>query len=209
MKKIPKLTTIIKILSPLVCIGLVVFFKDSIILYSTKAMDAFIKSPFYNSDFIQSNAFNFVCMIIILAIICKKAKLNDKLTSAQEKIKETIDKSIQNKESSIQELLNANERVKNVKDEILEIKQNSEKNIKLLKEKIEKETILQIENIENNTKKNIEAQNNNLTRDLIKNTALASYELAKKHIIEILQNKPQYHQKFIDESIEELEAGLK
>ncbi len=158
---------------------------------------------------VKSNTFNFVLLLLILIYAAKKMKIEEKIASAQEKVKETIEKSIQTKESSIKELLEANEKVKNVKNEILEIEQNGEKNIELLKNKIENETNIQLNNIQDNAQKIINSDNKQTVSSLSKQTALAAYELAKEHIKQILQNKPQYHQKFIDESIEELETGLK
>ena len=78
-----------------------------------------------------------------------------------------------------------------------------------MKNKIEKETHIQLNNIQDNTQKIINSDNKQTVSTLSKQTALAAYELAKEHIKQTLQNKPQYHQKFIEESIEELETGLK
>ena len=177
--------------------------------YISAAFEAFKNSPFYNSDFVQSNAFNFVTVILLLVIICKCAKVGQKLTSAQESVKDSIDNSIKAREDSIEELLKANAATESVKEEISEIEENCDNSITALNEKIEKETDVQIENIHKNTEKIINSENKQIVSELSGKTALAAVELAKKHIKEVLKNKPQYHQKFIEESINELESGLK
>lgn len=166
-------------------------------------------SGFYGSEFVQSNAFNFLIVVILLVIICKYAKIGQKLTSAQESVKDSIDNSIKAREDSIEELLKANEAAESVKEEISEIEENCDNSITALNEKIEKETDIQIENIHKNTEKIINSENKQVISELSGKTALAAIELAKKHIKEVLKNKPQYHQKFIEESINELESGLK
>ena len=64
---------------------------------------------------------------------------------------------------------------------------------------------LQSENILVNTEKMIESEGKKIISSLSQKTALASVELAKKHIVETLKNKPQYHANFINSSIDELD----
>ena len=51
----------------------------------------------------------------------------------------------------------------------------------------------------------IESEGKKIISSLSQKTAFASVELAKKHIIETLKNKPQYHASFINSSIDELD----
>ena len=141
--------------------------------------------------------------------VLKRKKGSSKKTSAQESVKDSIDNSIKAREDSIEELLKANAATESVKEEISEIEENCDNSITALNEKIEKETDVQIENIHKNTEKIINSENKQIVSELSGKTALAAVELAKKHIKEVLKNKPQYHQKFIEESINELESGLK
>ena len=177
-------------------------------------MEIFIKiitiiKNIYSSEFIQSNAFNFVLVVLLLIYLCKVAKIGEKLTHAQEKIKEKIENSKKAREDSIEFLLDANDTVKNTKNEVLEIESECEKNITLMQQRVEKETVSQVKGIEENTTKIIESENKQTVSALSKKTAMAALELARKHIIETLEKKPEYHQKFIDESIQELDSGIK
>jgi F0F1-type ATP synthase membrane subunit b/b' len=168
-----------------------------------------IIQQFYNSQFIQSNTFNFVLVVLLLIYVCKSLKISDKLTSAQNKVKETIDNSQKTKEDSIQELLNASAQIENIKEEISNIANAADENIKHLQEKIERETTSQLENIKDSTTRIIETENKQTISTLTNKTAIAALEVAKEHIKRIIKAKPHYHQKFIEESIQELESGLK
>ena len=158
---------------------------------------------------IQSNTFNFVVMVFLLAFILKITKITQKLENAQKKVGDTIDKSLETKEKSIIELKNADEKAKNIQDEISKIENEGAKNSKLLNEKINEETTKELDNIEKNTKKIIDYNNKQTISDLSKKTGLIALELAKSHIREVLSSKPEYHQKFVDESIEEIKLGFK
>lgn len=163
----------------------------------------------YFSEFIQSNALNFVLVAALLVYLWKFLKIGEKLTQAQQKIHENIETSKKTREDSIEFLLDANEKVKNTKNEVLEIENECEKNITLMQQRVEKETSAQLKGIEENTVKIIESENKQTVSALSKKTAIAALELARKHIIETLERKPEYHQKFIDESIQELDSGIK
>ena len=109
------------------------------------------------------------------------------------------------KEASIVELKNAETSVRNVGIEIGEILKNAEQTAEKLGNKILEDAKLQSENILVNTEKMIESEGKKIISSLSQKTALASVELAKKHIVETLKNKPQYHANFINSSIDELD----
>ena len=74
-----------------------------------------------------------------------------------------------------------------------------------LAEKIFKDTELKIKQIENNIEKVIDTEEKTLSADLTKKTVKASVELAVKQVQNILANNPQLHEKFINESIDEID----
>lgn len=154
---------------------------------------------------VESNTFNFVMMLVILIAVSYFAHLGEKLDQAVESVEATIDKSKDAKEASIKGLNDAQESCKNIQSEIKEIFEQGEKNAALLSEKIEKEAQKQVESIDKNTKKTIETHQKDAISALSKETIAESIELAKNHIMNMLQKNPKYHQVFIEESIEKID----
>lgn len=157
------------------------------------------------SIIVQSNTFNFVLMIALFALIIKKCKLSQKLDDAIVKIKETIEKSQEVLKESEEELDESIDKTKNVADEIKEIEQKGEQNLKNIEEKLNKDSENQINSIKLNADKIIDSKEKEIVSELSKKTILASIEVARKHIINLLQKHPEYHQSFINESIKELD----
>ena len=153
------------------------------------------------SIIVKSNTFNFVLMIALFAFIIKKCKLGQKLDDAIVKIKETIEKSQAVYKESEEELNKNIEKTKNIAQEIKEIEQN----LKSIEEKLNKDNENQINSIKLNADRVIEAKEKEIVSELSKKTILASVEVAKRHIIDLLKKHPEYHQNFIKESIEELD----
>ena len=157
------------------------------------------------SIIVKSNTFNFVLMIALFAFIIKKCKLGQKLDDAIVKIKETIEKSQAVYKESEEELNKNIEKTKNIAQEIKEIEQKGEQNLKSIEEKLNKDNENQINSIKLNADRVIEAKEKEIVSELSKKTILASVEVAKRHIIDLLKKHPEYHQNFIKESIEELD----
>ena len=121
------------------------------------------------------------------------------------KVKETVENSDLEKENSKVELQKANETIKNIANEVKEIFDNAQKSAELMGEKILKDADLQAKNIEQNAKKVMEFESKKVALNLTQKTALASLEVAKNHIKNTLKEKPQYHNDFIQKSIDELD----
>ena len=68
-----------------------------------------------------------------------------------------------------------------------------------------KNTELQIENITSNILKVINAEEKSLSAKLTQDTVNNSIELAKQNIINKLNENPDLHKKFIDDSINEID----
>ena len=153
---------------------------------------------------LKSNLFNFAIMLAILFFVIKKLDLCQKLDDAILKVKEKIEESELANKNSIEELKQASEKTENLQQEIEEIEQKGIENISNLENKIALETKEEIDAIKKNTQKAIIAQEKEISSNLSKKTILASLEVAKKHVINLLNQNPEYHRKFIEESIEEL-----
>ena len=143
-------------------------------------------------------------MIALFAFIIIKFNLIGKLDSAISKVKETIDNSQNAKLNSIEELKQADEAVKNVNNEVEEIENKAQENIVNLEKRLAQESENRVESIKKSADRIIDAKEKEIISRLSKKTVLASFEVARKHIINLLEQNPDYHQQFIKESIEEL-----
>ncbi len=153
---------------------------------------------------VKSNLFNFIIMVAILAFIIKKLNIGQKLDDAVLKVKEKIDEAVLANKNSVEELKQAGEKTKNVQSEIEEIEQKGSENISNLEQRIASEAQEELSSIEKSTDRLIDAKEREIVSRLSKKTILASIEVAKKHVINLLKQNPEYHRKFIKESIEEL-----
>ena len=154
---------------------------------------------------VKSNAFNFLILLGLIIFAIKFFKVGSLIEKACTKVKETVEYSDLEKENSKVELQKANETIKNIANEVKEIFDNAQKSAELMGEKILKDADLQAKNIEQNAKKVMEFESKKVALNLTQKTALASLEVAKNHIKNTLKEKPQYHNDFIQKSIDELD----
>ncbi len=154
---------------------------------------------------VHSNAFNFIVMVLLLSWIIKKINLKESLNVMKNNIIDKIENSKSEKESANKILDDAKEQVKNLDIEIQKRLKQAENHGQDLAEKIFKDTELKIKQIENNIEKVIDTEEKTLSADLTKKTVKASVELAVKQVQNILANNPQLHEKFINESIDEID----
>ena len=154
---------------------------------------------------VQTNTFNFIIFVIIFAIILKFAKIGNFITSMQSKVNQYIKDSEIAKENSIAELQQAKDKAEKVDSEIKEIIDNADLNAMRLGRKILADANIQSENILINADKINDSNGKKIISELTQEAALLSVELAKRHIISVLNKKPQYHAKFVEDSIKELD----
>ena len=154
---------------------------------------------------VKSNAFNFLILLGLIIFAIKFFKVGNLIEKACLKVKETVENSDLEKENSKVELQKANETIKNIANEVKEIFDNAQKSAELMGKKILKDADLQAKSIEQNAKKVMEFESKKVALNLTQKTALASLEVAKNHIKNTLKEKPQYHNDFIQKSIDELD----
>ena len=155
--------------------------------------------------FVKSNAFNFVVFVLIFAWIIKKFNFKGMFEALQKKIADIIEEAKRTKAEAQQELITAEKEVENLPQVLNEIIQDAEKSANVIGEKILNEAKKQIESIESNAVKVIEAEEKLLISKLTKNTSKVSVEIAKSHVESVLEQTPSLHEKYINESIEELD----
>jgi len=154
----------------------------------------------------KTNLFNFVIFLGIIIFICLKINVKQKLEDAKQNVVDTVEHSTAEKETSEQKLSEVQESLSNIGVEIDEILEKSLGNAKLVGEKIIEEAHNSVAVIQDNTQKAITNSQNILRNELIKRAATASIEVAKAHIIKELETNTDLHEKFINESIEQVEG---
>lgn len=154
---------------------------------------------------VTSNTFNFIVFVLILAFVFKKINIGALITSLQQKIIKLLEEAKKEKEEAQKALLNAEKAVENLPTELNEIMQDATKSAEVISKKILTEAEKQIESIESNAKKVIEAEEKLLISKLTKSTSQTSVELAKTHIKNVLVQTPTLHEKYINDSIDELD----
>lgn len=154
---------------------------------------------------VYSNTFNFIVFVLILAFIAKKVNIGAVISSLQAKIIKLIDDAKKEHEEATNKLKTAEKEVENLPNELKGIIDDAHKSAEVISNKILSEAQKQIESIESNAQKVIEAEEKMLIAKLTKNTSQASIETATKHIQNVFVETPTLHEKYINESIEELD----
>ena len=155
---------------------------------------------------VQSNTFNFLIFIGLFALLFKKINFGAMMDSLQAKVMVLIEDAKRAKDDSINELKKTQEVSSKVPMEVKNILDNAEVTADRLGKRILEDAEKQVNSIYKNTDGVVESEGQKIISTLSKKTALASLELAKAHIVKTLQVKPQYHAKFIEDSLNELDG---
>jgi len=154
---------------------------------------------------VETNTFNFIIFIALLALIFKKINIHSMITSIQEKLIKIIEEAKNSQKEATEALLNAEKSLENLDDDLKVIVSEAEKSAEVIGKKILSEAEKQIQSIESNALKVIDAEEKLLISKLTKNTSKASVQIAQSHVEKVLQETPTLHDKYIDESIDELD----
>jgi F0F1-type ATP synthase membrane subunit b/b' len=162
-------------------------------------------SHIWNSIVVQDNVFNFVIFVALFVWLFQKIHIGSLIASIQQRIVALLDETKKNKEASVLELKKANCAIANISAEMDEIIEEAQKSAKVISLKITDEAKQQVLSIAHNSKKIIEAEEKKLISKLTKNASTASVKVAEKQIEKALIENPALHEKYINESIEELD----
>ena len=154
---------------------------------------------------VQSNTFNFLIFIGLFALLFKKINFGAMMDKLQAKVMSLIEDDKKAKDDSIVELKRTQEISSKVPTEVRNILDNAEVTADRLGKRILEEAEKQVNSIYKTTDSVVESEGQRIISNLSQKTALASLELAKNHIVKTLKAKPQYHVKFIEDSINELD----
>lgn len=152
-----------------------------------------------------SNTINFIIMVTLLAIIVKKMNLGASLEKSIEAVKSTISKSDDEKAGAQKKLDSAKDLIEKLPQDIKDLEEISKGKVEVFKDKIEENTQKAIFNIEKNVDRVVSIEEKKISNLLTEKTSLASVELAKQHIEKMLEQNPELHNQFIQNSIDELD----
>ncbi len=154
---------------------------------------------------LESNTFNFIVLVVIFAVIMQKLKVADALEKLKTEIITKIEDSKLAKESAMNYFHGAKSKIEHIQDEISEKLSLAHERAENIAGSIEEVTRRKISQIENNAKKVVEAEEKTLFTSLTLETANSSVDLARRFVKLKLQQDPSLHDKYIDESIDELD----
>ena len=95
--------------------------------------------------------------------------------------------------------------IENLPQDIKEIEKNSAHKIDIFAKKVEQNTADTIKSLEDNIEKTIEIEEKKISNIITEETRNFSIEKAKQNIINLLNSNPELHNKFIQNSIDELD----
>lgn len=154
---------------------------------------------------VESNTFNFAVLLIIFAVLFKKLNVS----AGIEKIKQDIINTLNNvkfeRENAKNKLFDAQKSIEHINEDIKQRLDEASKRGEGIAKQILSSTDEQVQLIEKNISRVINAEEKTLSAKMTSKTLQASIELAKQHIIKSIANNPELHNKFIDESIENID----
>lgn len=154
---------------------------------------------------VRSNTFNFVLLVAIFWFLFKKINVSHVIEKLQQDIINTIENVKKSKELAGEKLLQAKNSVQNLDKDIQAQIAQADSTANSISASIFNNTEKRIVIINGNVDKTIATEEKSLSAKLTEKAAAAAVAIAKNHIINTLKNRPDLHDKYIDESIQELD----
>ncbi len=151
-----------------------------------------------------SNTINFIIMIIILAVIVKKMNLSASMDKSISGVESSIKKSDDEKSNAEKMLNDATLKVEELPKDIKKLEQEADLKADVFKSKIEESTQKTIFEIDKSVDRAISIEEKKMSNILTGKTIIASVELAKDQIKNLLKVNPDLHNKFFEDSLDEL-----
>lgn len=152
-----------------------------------------------------SNTINFIIMLIILGVIVKKMNVKSSIENSISGVEFSLKKSDEERKKSESLLLEAKAAVDKLPADIKTLEDEAVSKAEVFKNQIEESTKKAILGIEKNVERAISIEEKKLSNLLTGKTIVASVETAKNHIQKLLESNPDLHNKFIQESLDELD----
>lgn len=154
---------------------------------------------------VESNTFNFAVLLIIFAVLYKKMNVADGIEKIKQGIINSINSAKEEQKCAKNKLKDAQKSIENIDSDIAKQLEDAVQRGEGLANQILANTEEKVQLIEKNVKRVINAEEKTLSAKMTEKTLNASIELAKKYIISTLENNQDLHNKFIDESIENID----
>lgn len=151
-----------------------------------------------------SNTINFIIMIVILAVIVKKMNLSASMDKSISGVESSIKKSDDEKSNAEKMLNDATLKVEELPKDIKKLEQEADLKAEVFKSKIEESTQKTIFEIDKSVDRAISIEEKKMSNILTGKTIIASVELAKDQIKNLLKANPDLHNKFFEDSLDEL-----
>jgi len=144
-------------------------------------------------------------MAAILVWIFVKFNMGEILPKAIDAVKDRIQKSDTEKARAQKVLDEAKALIDRLPQDIETLEKNSADKIAVFKNELENNARKTIESLQQNINRTLEIEEKKISNVLTDKTSLASVELAKQHIINVLNSNPELHNQFIQNSLDELD----
>ena len=154
---------------------------------------------------VQSNTLNFSILVIIIAVVLSKIDLQSLIEKIRFEIASSIENAEKLKNDALKELKEMQTTASMTDIEINDKLANAKNNAKLLSKEITQNAKKQIQQIENNIQRIISSEKKIKTTKVSQNTVNNAIDLAKTNLIKLLDTDPTLHNKFIEESLTELD----
>lgn len=154
---------------------------------------------------VESNTFNFAVLLIIFAILFKKLNISSGVEKIKQDIVNTINNAKSERENAKNKLLEAQKSIEHIDTDIQQRLDEASQRGEGIAKQILTTAEEQVKLIEKNISRVINAEEKTLSAKMTSKTLSASIELAKQHIKNSIAANPDLHNKFIDESIENID----
>jgi len=153
----------------------------------------------------ESNTVNFVIMVILLGVIIQKMHLGSMFEKSSNAIHDNIEKSERSKRKSLETLASSQKQMERLPEDIAALEQTSESKIKAFEDKIKSNTQKTIFDLNQSINRVMEIEEKKISNFITEKASQDSINLAKNKIIDILNQNPDLHNQFIQQSLDELD----
>ena len=154
---------------------------------------------------LESNTFNFIVLLVLIVIVMQKLHIKEAVEKLKNDIVYEIESSKLAKENAHKHLAEAKSKIEHIEDEISEKLALASKQAGNAAASIAENIERKVRQIENNTIKVIEAEEKTLVTNLTADISRRAVKLASNYIKLMFEKAPQLHNKYIEESINELD----
>ena len=153
----------------------------------------------------STNTINFIVMVLLLGWILKKLNLSKAFEKGCENIKILLSKSDEEKAVAQKHLDSAKKLIDGLPEDIKTLERNSAEKIEIFMDEIHTSTKNSIDNLSVIADKAISIEEKKISNLLTESTSKQTVEQAREKLINMLGQNPELHDKFIENSVNELD----